>query len=97
MKNIRLLLILILSVVSMTAVRSFAQNNSLKIDDSCYPSFRQADSLVGTDRFPALIQEFENKALSVEDKKPRCWCMSLNSGMPRRLDQMRRWISTMKN
>lgn len=69
MKNIRLLLILILSVVSMTSVRSFAQNNSLKIDDSCYPSFRQADSLVGTDRFPALIQEFENKALSVEDKK----------------------------
>ena len=69
MKNIRLLLILILSVVSMTAVRSFAQNNSLKIDDSCYPSYRQADSLVGTDSFPALIQEFENKAIFVDDKK----------------------------
>lgn len=46
-----------------------AQNNQYKIDDSCYPLYRQADSLIATETVDSLIDLLYVQAQKVHDEK----------------------------
>lgn len=53
----------------LTGFLCFAQNNKYKIDDSCYPLYRTADSLLGTDYCEVYIDKLKQQAEQVHDDK----------------------------
>lgn len=67
MKYLRLFLtiVLILSV----SLSLYSQNNQYKIHDSCYPYYRQADSLLGFDECNNLVEKLMLQAQKVNDMK----------------------------
>ena len=67
MKYLRLFLtiVLILSV----SLSLYSQNNQYKIHDSCYPYYRQADSLLGFDECNNLVEKLMIQAQKVNDMK----------------------------
>lgn len=58
-------LVLILSI----SLPLYAQNNLYRIHDTCYPYYRQADSLIAYDESDALIDQLMIQAQKVNDKK----------------------------
>ena len=67
MKSSRKTILLILSVLAV--LPCIAQNNKYKIDDTCYPLFRTADSLLGNESVIPIIDRLQSQAEAVQDDK----------------------------
>ena len=62
--------VLVFLVLLISALHPcLAQNNKYKLDDSCYPLYRTADSLIGNPEAEAYIIRLEEQAQKVHDDK----------------------------
>ena len=69
--------ILLLLAVLLSALPLKAQNNIYKIDDSCFPLYMKADSLISTNKAMPKIDELMAQAVKVGDQKAQTLALVL--------------------
>lgn len=69
--------ILLLLAMLLSALPLRAQNNIYKIDDSCFPLYMKADSLISTNKAMPKIDELMAQAVKVGDQKAQTLALVL--------------------